>query len=198
MLYLNSVANVASTKTAKKYAICHQKMPAMRNIPELAPSQELLIQWESKEIGWEAFRKQFTEELRAEYHKKGSQLKKLMEHSLANDITLHSPEPNDEQTYLAILEAIINEIWQREGRTDRALNLAGESVEAPHLPVTDQEQMQQIAAECASFSSMHSDNSPKTCQRCKHLDQQVFMCPTTDQVVVDYKWATPVWIGVQT
>ncbi len=198
MLYLNSVANVASTKTAKKYAICSEKIPAMQNIPELAPSKELLVRWESKEINWRTFRKQFTEELKAESREQKSQLRGLMEYSLENDVTLHSPEPNSEHTYRAVLEEVINEIWQREGRTDRALNLAGEPVEAPHLPVTDQEQMQQIAAECASFSSMHSDNSPKTCQRCKHLDQQVFMCPTTAQVVVDYKWTTPLWMGVQT
>ena len=196
MLYLNSVANVASTKTAKKYAICYEKIPAMQNIPELAPSKELLALWESKEIDWRAFRKQFTEELKAESREQKSQLKELMEYSL-NDITLHSPEANGEQTYRAILEEIINEIWQREGRSDRALNLSGEPVEVLHLSTGDQEQMKQIAAECESFSSMHPNNSPKTCQRCKHLDQRVFMCLTTDQVVVDYKWTTPVWTGVQ-
>lgn len=196
MLYLNSVANVASTKTSKKHVICYEKIPAMQNIPELAPSKELFARWESKEIDWRAFRKQFTGELKAESREQKSRLKELMGYSLTNDVTLHSPEPNGEQTYRAVLEEVINEIWQREGRTDRALNLAGEPVEAPHLPVTDREQMKQIASECESFSSRHSDTSPKTCQRCKHLDQHVFMCPTTDQVVVDYKWATPVRIGV--
>ena len=197
MLYLNSIANVASTITAKKYAICYEKIPAMQNIPELAPSKELLAQWESKEIDWRAFRKQFTEELRAESREQESRLKELMECSLANDVTFHSPEPNGEQTYRTILEETINEIWQREGRTDRALNLAGEPVGVLHLPAADQDQMKQIATECESFSSMHSDNSSKTCQRCKHLDQQVFMCLTTEQVVVDYQWATSVWTGVQ-
>lgn len=197
MLYLNSVANVASTITAKKYAICYEKIPAMQNIPELAPSKELLAQWESKEIDWRAFRKQFTEELRAESREQKSRLKELMEYSLTNDVTFHSPEPNGEQTYRTILEETINEIWQREGRTDRALNLAGEPVGVLHLPEVDQDQMKQIATECASFSSLHSDDSSKTCQRCKHLDRQVSMCLTTDQVVVDYQWATSIWTGVQ-
>ena len=197
MLYLNAVENVAASKTAKKYAICYEKIPAMQNISELAPSKELLAQWESKEIGWETFRKQFTAEMRVEYRKNGSQLKQLMEHSLANDITLHSPEPNGEQTYRAILAEIINNIWQREGRTDRVLNLAVEPVDAFHLPVANQEQMKQIAAKCEFFSSMQPDNSPKTCQRCTHLDQQVYICLTTDQIVVTYEWATPVRIGFQ-
>lgn len=197
MLYLNSVENVAASKTAKKYVTCYDTLPAMQYISELAPSKELLTQWESKEIGWEAFRKQFTAEMRAEYRKKGSQLKKLMEHSLVNDITLHSPEPRGAQTYRAILEEIINNIWQREGRTDRVVNLAVEPVDAFHLPVADQEQMKQIAAKCEFFSSMQPDNSSKTCQRCRHLDQQVYMCLTTNRIVVDYEWATPVRIGFQ-
>ena len=192
MLYLNSVENVAASKTAKKYAICYEKIPAMQNISELAPSKELLTQWESKEIGWDTFRKQFTAEMRAEYRKKGSQLKKLMEHSLVNDITLHSPESHGKQTYRTILEEIINNIWQREERIDRVLNLAVEPVDAFHLPVADQEQMKQIAAKCEFFSSMQPDNSSKTCQRCTHLDQQVYMCPTTNQVVVHYEWTTPI------
>lgn len=29
MLYLNSVENAAASKTAKKYAICYEKIPAM-------------------------------------------------------------------------------------------------------------------------------------------------------------------------
>ena len=44
MLYLNSVENAAASKTEKKYAICYEKIPAMQNITELAPSKELLTQ----------------------------------------------------------------------------------------------------------------------------------------------------------
>ena len=59
MLYLNSVENAAASKTDKKYAICYEKIPAMQNVTKLAPSKELITRWESKEIGWEEFRKNF-------------------------------------------------------------------------------------------------------------------------------------------
>ena len=198
MLYLNSIENTPASKTEKKYAICYEKIPAMQNITELAPSKKLLAQWESKEIGWEKFRKQFTDEMRAEYRNKASRLKGLTKYSLENDVTLHSPEPNGEQTYRAILEEIINNIWKREGRTDRVINLAAEPVEALHLTAENQEQMMQIAAKCEFFSPMQPDNQSKTCRHCTHLDRQIYMCPMTNQVVVHYEWTTPLMIGVQT
>ena len=192
MLYLNSVANAAASKTEKKYAICHEKIPAMQNITGLAPSKELLAQWEAKEIGWEAFRVQFTDEMWKEYRKKESQLKKLIQYSLENDVTLHSPEPNGEQTYRAILEELINDIWQEEGRTDRVINLAGESTEAFYLTAANQEQMKQIATKCEFFSPMQSGSRSRTCQQCNHLDQQVYLCPRTNRVVIHYEWTTPI------
>ena len=160
MLYLNSVENAAASKTDKKYAICYEKIPAMQNITELGPSKELLTQWESKEIGWEEFRKNFMAEMRAEYRKEESRLKKLIQYSLENDITLHSPEPNGEQTYRAILEEIINNIWQGEGRTDRVINLVGDPVEPFHLTVANQEQMKQIATKCKFFYQCSKAVSP--------------------------------------
>ena len=198
MLYLNSVENAAASKTEKKYAICHKKIPAMQNITELAPSKELLAQWESKEIDWEEFREQFTDEMRAQYRNGESRLKKLIKYSLENDVTLHSPEPSGEQTYRAILEEIVNNIWKREGRTDRVINLAWEPAEALHLTEADEEQMEQIAVKCEFFSPMQPDNQSKTCRHCTHLDQQIYMCPMTNQVVVHYEWTTPLMIGVQT
>ena len=184
MLYLNSVENAAASKTDKKYAICYEKIPAMQNITALAPSKDLLAQWESKEIGWEDFRKNFIAEMKAEYRKEESRLKTLIQYSLENDITLHSPESSEEQTYRAILEELINEIWQGEGRTDRVINLVGESVEVFHLATANQEQMKQIAAKCEFFSPIQSASRSRTCQHCNHLDQQVYMCPTTNQVVI--------------
>ena len=151
MLYLNSIENTAASKTEKKYAICYEKVPGMENITELAPSKELLTQWKSEEIGWEEFRKVFIAEMRAEYRKQENRLKNLMQYSLENDITLHSPEPSGEQTYRAILEELINDIWQGEGRTDRVMNLAGESVEVFHLTAANREQMKQIATKCEFF-----------------------------------------------
>ncbi|MCE2395445.1 hypothetical protein J4G02_12740 [Candidatus Poribacteria bacterium] len=197
MLYLNSVENAAATKTVKKYAICYEKIPAMQNITELAPSKELLTQWGSREIGWEEFRKNFMAEMRAEYRKQKSRLKNLMQYSLATDITLHSPEPSGEQTYRAILEELINEIWQGEGRTDRVINLVGGSVEAFYLTAANHEQMKQIATKCEFFSPAQLGSRPRTCQHCSHLDQQVYACPRTNRVVIHYEWTTPVPISVQ-
>lgn len=191
MLYLNSVENAIASKTDKKYAICYEKIPAMQNITELAPSKELQTQWESKEIGWEEFRKNFMAEMRAEYRKEESRLQKLIKYSLENDVTLHSPEPNGEQTYRAILEEIVNIIWQREGRSDRVINLAGEPVEAGHLTTADQELMKQIATKCEFFSPTQLGGRARTCQHCNHLDRQVYICPRTNRVVIHYEWTTP-------
>ena len=198
MLYLNSVENAAASKTEKKYAICYEKIPAMQNITELAPSKELRAQWQSKEIDWEEFREQFIAEMRAEYRKEESRLKKLITYSLEHDVTLHSPESSGEQTYRAILEEIINNIWKREGRTDRVIHLSWKPPEALHLTEADQEQMKRIAVKCEFFSPMQPDNQSKTCCHCTHLDQQIYMCPMTNQVVVHYEWTTPLMTGVQT
>ncbi len=197
MLYLNSVENATATKTDKKYAICYEKIPAMQNITELAPSKELLTQWESKEIGWEEFRKNFMAEMRAEYRKEDSQLKNLIRDSLKNDITLHSPEPCGEQTYRAILEELVNDIWQGEGRSDCVINLVGESAKVFHMTAANQEQMQQIATKCEFFSPNQLASQSRTCHRCDHLDQQVYLCPRTNRVVIHYEWTTPAPISVQ-
>ena len=192
MLYVNSVDNAAASKTDKRYAICYDRIPAMQNITELAPSKKLLTQWKYREIGWEEFRKQFTDEMRAEYRREESRLKKITQDSLEKDVTLHTPESNGEQTYRAVLEEIINSIWQREGRTDRVVNLLEERVETLHLTAENREQMKQIAAKCDFYSPVQLDAPSKTCQHCNHLDQQVYMCPTTNQVVIHYEWTTPI------
>ena len=135
--------------------------------------------------------------MRAEYRKTKSQLKEIMKDSLANDIILHSPELASEQTYRAILEQFINDIWQGEGRTDRVINLAGESVEVFPPTAANQDQMKQIATKCDFFSPTQLGSRSRTCQHCDHLDQQVYMCLTTDQVVVHHEWTVPVGISVQ-
>ncbi len=129
MLYLNSIENAEASPTKKKYAICHEEIPSMLHIPELAPSRELLTQWQSNTIDWEDFRQRFTDEMRAEYRKEESRLKGLIKYSLENDVTLHSPEPSGDQTYRAILEGIINVICKSQGQTGRVTNLASEPVE---------------------------------------------------------------------
>lgn len=197
MLYLNSVENAAASKTDKKYGICYDKIPGMQTITELAPSKRLLAEWKSREIGWAEFRKQFIAEMRAEYRKEESRLKKIIQYGLEKDVTLHTPESSGEQTYRAVLEEIINDIWRREGQTDRAINLIEKRVETLHLTAENREQMKEVAAKCEFFLPIHLDAPTKTCENCKHLDQQVYMCPTTNQVVIHYEWTTPVWIGVQ-
>ena len=148
MLYLNSIENAEASPTEKKYAICHEEIPSMLHIPELAPSRGLLAQWESQEISWEEFRELFFEEMRTEYSNgEMSRLKGLQKYCLDNDVTLHSPEPSGEQTYRAILEGIINAIWKSEGRTDRVVNLAQESIEEPHLIEGDPQQTSTITQE---------------------------------------------------
>ena len=129
MLYLNSIDNAEASPTEKKYAICHEEVPSMLNIPELAPSRKLLAQWESKEISWEEFHERFTDEMRAEYRKEENRLKGLIKYTLENDVTLHSPEPSGEQTYRAILEGIINALLADKGQIDRVINLARKPVE---------------------------------------------------------------------
>ena len=129
MLYLNSIENAEASPTDRKYAICHEEVPLMPNIPELAPSRELLAQWQSNTIDWEEFRKRFTDEMRAAYRKEESRLKGLIKYSLENDVTLHSPEPSGEQTYRAILEGIINVICKSQGQTGHVINLASEPIE---------------------------------------------------------------------
>jgi uncharacterized protein YeaO (DUF488 family) len=134
MLYLNSIENAEASPTERKYAICHEEVPLMPNIPELAPSRELLAQWQSQEIGWEEFHKQFIEEMRTEYlNGEMSRLRGLANYSLENNVTLHSPEPGGEQTYRTILEEIINGIWKSKGETARVTNLAREQVEESQL-----------------------------------------------------------------
>jgi uncharacterized protein YeaO (DUF488 family)/uncharacterized coiled-coil protein SlyX len=148
MLYLNSIENVEASPTEKKYAICHEEIPSMLNIPELAPSSELLARWQSQEISWEEFREQFFEEMRTEYSNgEMSRLKGLKKYCLENDVTLHSPEPSGEQAYRTILEGIINAIWKSEGRTDRVINLAREPIEESQLIEGDSQQTSIIAQE---------------------------------------------------
>lgn len=148
MLYLNSIENVEASPTEKKYAICHEEIPSMLNIPELAPSSELLARWQSQEISWEEFREQFFEEMRTEYSNgEMSRLKGLKKYCLENDVILHSPEPSGEQTYRTILEGIINAIWKSEGRTDRVINLAREPIEESQLIEGDSQQTSIIAQE---------------------------------------------------
>ena len=198
MLYLNSLENIAASKTEKRYAISHETVQGMPNILELVPSKELLSQWQSQAINWEEFRKRFREEMVAEYRKgEKSRLRGLADYSLKNDVTLHSPEPPGEQTYRAILGEFVNSIWQRDGRTERVIDLTRAPVEEALLTEADIRKMEEIAAKCELFTTMHPTSQRRTCKVCKHLDQQVYLCHETKQVVIDYEWLVPHWTGDQ-
>ncbi len=180
MLYVNSIENAEASPTEKKYAICHEEVPSMPNIPELAPSRELLAQWQSQEISWEIFREQFMTEMRAEYiNDEMSRLKGLAKYSSENDVTLHSPEPSGKQTYRTILEEIINIIWKEEGRTDRVINLAREPVEESQLTDADRRQMETIPQEDEQKSELQEDfarfisEMSKTNENIKSLQEMI-------------------------
>ena len=126
----------------------------MSNITELVPSKALLAQWQSGKIGWEEFREGFTKEMQAEYSKgDGSRLKGLAKHSLENDVTLLSPEPSGEQTYRAILEEIINKIWQKEGVPNQVINLAQEPSELQKEIAEKDEKIQSLDDEIKSLKA---------------------------------------------
>jgi uncharacterized protein YeaO (DUF488 family) len=195
MLYLNSLENIAASKTEKKYAICREKIPSMTTIPELAPSPELLGKWKSKEISWEDFREGFMNEMRAEYRKgDNSRLKRLAKYSLENDVTLHTPEPNGPQTYRAIFAEIVSGIWKREGREERVIDLALASGDGD-LTAANLQMMEEIAAKCDAFSPKQKSARQRTCYVCKHLNREVYMCPVKKLVVIHYEWAEPFWAG---
>ena len=157
MLYLDSFENTEDSRTERKFAIC-AICPSMPNIMELVPSKELFAQWQSQEIGWEEFRKQFFKQMRLEYSNgEESRLKGLTKYSLENDVTLYSPEPSGQQTYRAILEEIVNIIWKEEGRKARVVNRALESVEELQLTEVDQQQMEAIPQEDEQKSALQED-----------------------------------------
>ena len=175
MLYLDSFENAEASKTDWKFAIC-AICPSMPNIMELVPSKELLAQWQSKEISWEEFHGQFFDEMRDEYSKgEESRLKKLAEYSLENDVALYSPEPSDEHTYRAILEDIINLIWESAERPERVINLAREPVDASQLTEIDQGQMETTPQEDErkSYFALISDTVSETNEGIKSLQEMI-------------------------
>ena len=198
MLYLDSLVSSSGTETAHRYAICHEKVPNMPNIVELAPSETLLDRWQSGAIGWEEFRQHFTEEMRAEYLKGDkSRLKGLAQYSLENDVTLYSPEPPGEQTYRAILGGIVSGIIKQRGVTEGVIDLARESTAEAHLTEQSIQKMAEIAADCEFFAAPSDALRQRSCQICEHLDKQIYVCSKLKKVVIEYEWAEPVWNGNQ-
>jgi len=192
MLYLNSLENVEASKTEKKYAICREKVASMTSIPELAPSEALLKRWQAGETDWDTFRQAFMDEMRIEFRKgEKSRLRGVAKYSLENDVTLHTPEPPGPQTYRAVLAEIVNGIWQREGREEQVIDLALTPEVDTHLTAEDLQMMAEIAESCDAFSPKRKSNRTRTCRACKHLDENVYMCPVKKRVVVHYEWVAP-------
>ena len=187
MLYLNSLENSAISGQENRFVICHQPVDSMQTIPELAPSQQLLDQWQTKSIEWAEFREQYLQEMREEFLGEKSRLQGVAKYSLENDVTLHSPEPSGQQTYRALLGQIINGIWKQEQQGGCIVDLALPPA-SKHSP-KNQKMMQAIAENCDHFSVVKTwANGPRSCEGCYYLDRQVYACPPTDQVVIEYQW----------
>ena len=122
MLYINSISNQKAS-IGRKFAICHEKIQGMPNILELTPSQELLEPHRSQKISFEEFEKRFKQQMREEYRKPQSRLKGLAKYSIENDVTLHSPKENSENSYRSILAEIINGIWRNMGFNQSLIDL---------------------------------------------------------------------------
>jgi uncharacterized protein YeaO (DUF488 family) len=194
MLYLNTLENRDTDETKHKFTICHEKVAGIPNLVELAPSKELLRQWESQELAWEKFREQFMAELRQEFSKGNkSRLKGLTTFSLENDVTLYSPEPPGEQTYRAVLGEVVNRIWERAKRTERVIELARESLVTSDLDAESQQMMEKFAADCEFFAPKYTPPKPRSCLICEHLDTEVYACPKIEEVVIVYDWTDPLW-----
>jgi hypothetical protein len=168
----------------------------MPSIAELTPSETLLNQWQSEEIGWEEFRQRFTGEMRTEYLKGDkSRLRGLAQYSLENDVTLYSPEPPGEQTYRAILGGIVSGIIKQQGKTEGVIDLARELTAESHLTEESVRKMAEIAADCQFFAAPSDASRQRSCQICDHLDKQIYVCSKLKKVVIEYEWAEPIWNG---
>jgi len=189
MLYLNSLKNSALSNLDNRFAICHTSMQEMPTIPELAPSKSLIALWKAESIEWTEFKDKYLHEMRQEFAHKPSRLQGVAEYSLENDVTLHSPEPNGQKTYRALLGQIINEIWQNSQQIGQIIDLALAPTVPSKYSLENQKMMQTIARKCDHFSAIKDwSNKPPSCEGCYYLDQQVLACPPTNQVVVNYQW----------
>lgn len=202
MLYINSISNQKAS-IGRKFAICHEKIEGMPNVLELTPSQELLRAYRSKKISFEEFEKRFKQQMRAEYRKPKNRLKGLAEYSVENDVTLHSPEENSENSYRSILAEIINGIWRSMGVNQTVIDLTipqemeipeverseipqiGEKVEAPEAESLE---FEDIAKECEFFSPKSSEDNHISCILCQHYDSNIYACNKKNILLVDYHW----------
>ncbi len=196
MLYLNSIEDSASSR-GLKVAIAREKIPGMQSVPELAPSTELQARFEAGDLSWEEYHEQFLAEMRQEYSKPQSRLRRLAQYSLQNDVTLHSSEPYTDGTYRGILREIINGIWSKMGSDQRVEDLApGPPAEKTEAEISEEPQileqiLSQVATECEDFTRRDERTRKMTCQYCAHYDPRIYGCPVTERVFIVYEWEEP-------
>lgn len=190
MLYLDALENQAESDIANKFAICHQKVKGILEIPELAPSLSLLEKWEARTIKWDEFRKRFKAELRKEYGKGDtSLLKRLACYCLQNEVTLYSPEPPGTKTYRAILAEVINAIWEQLGEKKRVIDLAANPQVNNIAFRTHLNEMFEIANRCAHFQPIPETRLFYSCLRCEHIDTRIYACKKLGKPVINYRWS---------
>lgn len=197
MLYLNSIENSADSH-GLKVVIAHERLPEMQNVPELAPSDELQAKFDAGEIDWQEFHDQFLAEMRQEYGRPQSRLKRLAQYSLKNDVTLHSADPHTEGSLRGILREIINGVWASMEQELEVVDLA------PPLPPAEppkpsktairqafERKLAKIAADCEHFSRHNPRTRRVTCELCAHYDAQIYGCPIVEEVFIEYRWERP-------
>ncbi|HIE28450.1 TPA: hypothetical protein EYP66_14315 [Candidatus Poribacteria bacterium] len=210
MLYINSISNQKAS-IGRKFAICHEKIEGIPNVLELTPSRELLGAYRSKKISFEEFAERFKRQMRAEYRKPQNRLKGLAEYSIKNDVTLHSPEENSEDSYRSILAEIINGIWRSLGINQTVIDLTiSREIETPEverseIPQIVEEaevieemepetrhsnipQINDIAEECEFFSPQNSEDKRVSCILCQYYDGNIYACNKENKLLVDYHW----------
>ncbi|MFQ6040714.1 MAG: DUF488 family protein [Candidatus Poribacteria bacterium] len=210
MLYINSISN-QNASIGRKFAICHEKIPGMPNVLELTPARELLEAYCAQKISFEEFEERFKRQMRAEYRKPQNRLKGLAEYSVKNDVTLHSPEENSENSYRRILAEIINGIWRSMGVNQTVIDLTisqqAETLEVkqPEIPqimekAETPEEMEReikrsaippindIAEECEFFSPQNSENKSVSCVFCQYYDGNIYACNKKNELLVEYHW----------
>jgi len=186
MLYLNSISNQQAS-IGRKFALCHEKVEDMPNLPELTPSKELLSAFKSQKIGLDEFKKRFLAELRAEYRKPDSKLKGLADWGQQHDGTLHSPEDNSEGSYRDILARAIEGIWKLQGFTQAIIDLTAE--EKPQETVDEDSAFVDMAKDCELFSPISSSEDNRVaCDVCEHYDSKVGLCKEKKIVLAPYRW----------
>ena len=194
MLYLNSVANHEASRGIK-VVLARRRQLGMQCVPELTPSEALQSDFEAGKLSWEEYRERFLAEMRQEFSKPQSRLKRLAEFSLVSDVTLHSDASHTAGTFREILAEIVNGIWKRRGSELEVIDLAPptsepESVtESPTDPLAAE--LVETASECEHYSPHNGGESTVSCEHCTHYVAKIYACPLRRRLFVDPTWEAP-------